>query len=275
MSTLWPNVTRDHPCPICKKTDWCAIGETMVCCKRVPSERPAPKEGWYHPLDGHHPAPVVLPRPEPPRPNFTKIILQWQSNNDVMPLAEDLGVSMESLNALGACYADSFNAWAFPMFDGYGNIIGIRLRSSDGQKWAVKGSKQGIFMTTCAVPSCRKTEWVYLPEGPTSTAALLTMGLMAIGRPNNQCGGKDVATALHARAIGRAVIVADNDSKRHDDDSEWSPGLDGAMRFARDLGLKYVIWTPPTKDVRDFLHAGGTAKDIEDEVKNLIWRKPK
>ena len=65
-----------------------------------------------------------------------------------------------------------------------------------------------------------------------------------------------------------AVIVADNDDKPNG----LRPGFDGAVKLAKEIGIKCVIWTPPTKDLRDFLIAGGTAQMINDQLKNFVWK---
>jgi hypothetical protein len=173
-------------------------------------------------------------------------------------LASRLGVSADSLAAIGAVWANRHRAWAFPMRDGYGNNIGIRLRNDAGEKWAVRGSKNGIFLP----PGTGKV--AFITEGPTDTAAALTIGLFAIGRPSCCLGGMEIRAALRNREIRRAVMVLDDDT----------PGENGAIRVADDLrsvGVKVVCWTPPAKDVREFVRMGGTAELVADMTKNLTW----
>lgn len=57
-----------------------------------------------------------------------------------------LGVDTDALKSIGGAWADNHNAWAFPMKDATGRVIGIRLRNTEGHKWAVKGSKSGLFL---------------------------------------------------------------------------------------------------------------------------------
>jgi DNA primase len=143
------------------------------------------------------------------------------------------------------------------MRDGAGSIVGIRLRADDGRKWAVKGSHQGIF-----IPSVQAQPIVYVTEGPTDTAAALTIGLYAIGRPSCNSGGQELKTACKRLGIRKAVLVADNDE----------PGIKGASKIASELGLPTCIYVPPAKDLREFVKLGGTKIMIESELKNTVWK---
>ena len=62
--------------------------------------------------------------------------------------------------------------------------------------------------------------------------------------------------------VQRVVMVADNDA----------PGLLGAERVARDIGLTQITICPPCKDLREFVNCGGTRGDIETMVKQQVWR---
>ncbi len=262
---IWPHVTKKNPCGACGKTDWCQVGDKGWRCYRVESDHPFKNGGWFHPFDSTKPAPPKQkPLPVPPSINATVMIRKWADMGiPVTELAESLGVSVDSLTDLSAVYSPDHRAWAFPMRDGYGNMIGIRLRSDDGRKWAVRGSRSGIFL-----PTTQPHSTVYLPEGPTSTAATLTLGLYAIGRPSCNSGGPEIKTACKRLGVRRAVIVADNDDKP----SGLRPGFDGALKLASEIGIPVVIWTPPTKDIRDFVRSGGTAQLILSDIKNFVWK---
>ena len=62
-----------------------------------------------------------------------------------------------------------------------GRIIGINRRFRDGSKKHLKGTKRGL---TYAEDWATTDGPILLPEGGSDTAALLTMGLAAIGRPS-------------------------------------------------------------------------------------------
>ena len=54
------------------------------------------------------------------------------------------------------------------MFDSEGSTIGIRLRSMRGEKWAVSGSKGGLFYDRSQ--QIVKEKFAVIVEGPTDTA---------------------------------------------------------------------------------------------------------
>lgn len=257
----WLRVTKQNRCPVCEHPDWCMIGERFVLCNRVQSPMAKPGGGWLHPLDSQ-PKPVTKPKPVPPPPviHAAKLIAGWASATPqgyLESLAAGLGVSIPSLAALNASWASSYRAWAFPMRDGYGEPIGIRLRADDGRKWAVRGSRAGLF-----IPQIAPQPVAYVTEGPTDTAAALTLGLFAIGRPSCNSGGLELRAACKRLGVREVVMVADDDK----------PGLEGAKSVAGQIRLPYRIWVPPCKDIREFLNAGGTAALIQSDLKNIVRR---
>lgn len=254
-------VSKTHPCPICKHGDWCRVfADGWVECMRVQSDKPAKSGGWMH---GQSPIPLRLtPRvPQsapPPLINATKLMREWLAATPATALDEfaaALGVSTPSLAAVGAAWALPHSAWAFPMCDGYGNVIGIRLRNERG-KFAVRGSRQGIFLANVAP---QKT--LFVCEGPTDTAAAVELGLFAVGRPNCCCGGPEIKIYARQHAVSRVVIISDNDK----------PGLDGARKVGGELKLPFAVYVPPAKDVREFVRLGGTRAMIENTLHNTIW----
>src|SRR6185295_4140079 len=110
--------------------------------------------------------------------DFAGLMAGWPTHG-LSTFAATLGVKSEALEALGCAWAEPYRAWAFPMRNGDRNVIGIRLRNDAGHKWAVKGSKQGLFS-----PSYPASQTGFICEGPTDTAAALSIGLWAIGRPS-------------------------------------------------------------------------------------------
>jgi hypothetical protein len=213
---------------------------------------------------------LTPPKPRhapPPTINATKLIREWQAQTSTAALAEfaaSLGVSTASLVAVGAAWAAPHAAWAFPMCDGYGNVVGIRLRNERG-KFAVRGSRQGIF--TSAERGMRSAEWqkaLFVCEGPTDTAAAVELGLFAVGRPNCCCGGAEIKVFARCHDCRRVVIISDNDK----------PGLDGARKVGGELKLPFAVYVPPAKDVREFVRLGGTRAMIENTLNNTVWTNP-
>jgi hypothetical protein len=240
---------------------------------RVQSAHPSNDGGWYHFFEAGK-QPVYRPAPKPlPKPLQTAgaMIESWKRTTPesrIDALAITLGVSLAALMALDACWSSSNNAWAFPMKDASGETVGIRLRNEKGEKWAVKGSKSGIF-----IPRITPTETVITCEGPTSLAACITLGLWGIGRPSCNSCNDEAKAVLKAHGVRRVIIVADFDKKLREDGTEWSPGIEGAERFGQMLKMPYVVYVPPTKDIRDFLKAGGTKRMFENSVNQMVWRR--
>ena len=256
-------VTKQQPCPVCKKPDWCRVfADGWAECMRVQSDKPAKSGGWMH-WQGQLP-PVsrsaATPRCKPtPTINATRMMREWvaaTSPAELDAFAASLGVSAASLTAVGAAWAASHSAWAFPMCDGYGNVVGVRLRNERG-KFAVRGSRQGIFLAS--VPA-QKT--LFVCEGPTDTAAAVDLGLFAVGRPNCCCGGPEIKVYARRLDVARVVVISDNDK----------PGLDGARKVGGELKLPFAIYVPPAKDIREFVRLGGTRAMIENTLKGTLWQ---
>lgn len=208
----------------------------------------------------------TLPKPKPePRPiihNPLALYKGWERETDPQHLdgfAMSLGVDTDALRAIGCAWART--AWAFPMRDDHKSVIGIRLRGEDGKKWAIKGSRQGLFIPT-DYPYCVDDGTMYIVEGPTDLAAAMTIGLYAIGRPS--CLGQEpmIKSYLQNTKVRRIVIVSDNDT----------PGLTGARRLQQHLARYSCVFTPPTKDMREYVQRGGTAMMIEASTRDLIWK---
>jgi hypothetical protein len=247
-----------------------------MLCQRVESPKPHTKGGWWHFYgDTQLSRPLVIPQAKAaPKPiDIAKVTANWKPLRKVGELAASLGVSTQSLQQMNVVWASQHNAWAFPMYDAEANPIGLRLRNDAAEKWAVTGSRQGIFLPNVAEDHGIKV--AYLPEGPTDTAALLTMGLFAIGRPTCMSGNEIVAACLKRMGIYRAVIVADNDELKQLGPREGYPGIEGAIKLKKELGISSVIWMPPSplKDARAFLNKGGTRQMIESEVNSKVWSK--
>jgi len=60
-------------------------------------------------------------------------------------LAEDLGVTVESIKKLGIGFFPGEQAWIFAERDHRGNVIGLQRRYKDGKKFMIKSSKRGLI----------------------------------------------------------------------------------------------------------------------------------
>jgi DNA primase len=122
---------------------------------------------------------------------------------DHQRLSESLGVSVQSLQRLRAGICGT-QTWAFPMVRG-ASITGIRVRRESGDKFAISGTKDGLFVPR----DLNGAEPLVICEGPTDTAAMLDLGLSAIGRSNCEPWNILVTPVARGRKV---VIVADADS---------------------------------------------------------------
>lgn len=89
---------------------------------------------------------------------------------------------------------------------------------------------------------------VYVPEGASDTAAALSRGWAAVGRPSNVAAAPHLAALLRGR---RVIVVGENDRKPN---GKW-PGRDGARttaaKLAHEWGLASVEWMLPPDDFKD------------------------
>jgi len=169
-------------------------------------------------------------------------------STDVEWLAGDLGVSCESLRRLEVGWCREFDAHSFPMRAGSGEVIGLRLRNLEGGKFAVTGSRSGLFLPTFLSPSLST---LYVVEGESDCASLLTYGFNAIGRPSCRGCLHRLMTFIHRCRPVRVVFIADADR----------PGVEGATEAASRV-KRYVptdVYQPVDfKDIREMLRAGVT-----------------
>jgi DNA primase len=158
---------------------------------------------------------------------------------------------------LHTCWSPDHRAFAFPMYDAEGNVTGIRLRK-DQFKWSVKGSHSGLFIPYSAIRRV-SLDYLLITEGPTDTAAALTIGFFAIGRPACLGCERIVIDVLKELSVKNVVMCVDNDE----------PGLRGAAKLRKMIPYQFKVskFVPPTKDLRDFVSHGGTRDLLLSVVK--------
>ena len=282
MNPNWHNVSKKEPCPICHKTDWCSIsnnGEVCVC-HRVESPHPTKSGyGWIHRLKekssvGSSVSWLVRSRWTTNKPT------NQETNNQQPPtyfaalptgdiqtricarLERELGLPRAMLEMHDVRWDSHANAAAFPMRNADGEVTGIRYRQlATGRKWALKGSKDGLFYIPEYIPI---TDEIVVCEGPTDMLAAASVGLNAVGRSSCMTGAALLREFVRSHRVRRVTIIGDND-KPHDrpDGSWWRPGLDGAGRLARDLRVSARIVLPPPhiKDTREWYRSGLLTKN--------------
>lgn len=240
------------------------IGDLYVLCMRVQSPKPKTlhggETGWLHPRTESTPRPVEVKETPKPVLNVEKTLNQWARwDAMISTLSSHLGVSGRALEKLGVVHAPYHNTWAFPMRAGDNSLCGIRLRNLKGEKWAEKGSHQGLF-----IPQEEPPYRMMVVEGPTDCAAALTLGYYAVGRPSCSGGVDHLIHFIKANSMPNVVIVADLDD----------PGLNGAKRLQELLPTRSCILVCPAKDLRTYLNHGGDRQTLDSMIGQLIWRNP-
>jgi hypothetical protein len=273
MTSEWIRRKKGTRCPICNHLDWCTIyfDGSAACCMRTESAKPMKNGGWLHKLTEPAPMPRRRPKPVPAAPlpsiDWAALADRYRRQADIPTLAADLGVSVESLMRLEAGWDG--RCWTFPMRDAGDKIIGIRLRGPEG-KLCVKGSRTGIFWPLEVYRN--SPQLLFITEGPTDCAAMLSMGFDAIGRPS--ClGGAGIITEWMSRNKREVVVMADNDPPhRRPDGTEWRPGWDGAVRLVEQIKQACrsvrLVKPPRHKDIRAWYNAGATAEAVMALVRN-------
>ena len=279
----WRRVSKRRPCPVCRKPDWClfsgpANAPSAAICARVESRKRCGEAGWLHVLrdDGPVWAPwrrtirkavKMMRETERPGIDFGKLAAECQASIEpeaLGRLADNLGLSVESLRRLGVGWSAQHRAVTFPMKDPSGRTLGIRLRLPSGRKLAVKGGKEGLFIPSELEPGGR----LLIAEGPTDTAALLDFGFQAVGRPSCSGGTRHLVGLVRRLQPAGVVVAADGDP----------PGRLGAGRLASTLAAyAATVRTiqPPDglKDVRDWRQAGAEYGDVEARISEAPVRR--
>jgi len=271
--TTWIRVTKAKPCLICGRPDWCGFSSDgqFVACMRVAegSIRETGNGGFLHQVDPASTPSTLPPIKKQPAPrssiDMTKLASQFHDAVDLDGQLETeagyLGVSALSLYLLRIGWSRADNAWSFPMRDENQKVIGIRLRSPNGRKWCVRGSRTGLFIPI-QLPGDSP---LMICEGPTDLAALLTVGIDAIGRPSN-VGGADLIYRWLKKAKRRRDIVVIHDRDERGTMAEQNTRRGAQMliqRIARVVSTAKVIMPPRDKDVRQWVQRGATKQLIE------------
>ena len=260
--TKYIRVTKSNHCPICDKSTWCGVSEDgkIAICMRVESGIPARNGGWAHKLSDEviKTRPKQVPRPAPTEPEASiEEIYAGYRNVGADGLAQKLGVSEDSLVRLGVrFYCRNYN---FPMYNAKHDIIGIKVRDDNGNKFCVPGSKLGIYWPRGV--RCTDTTLLFIAEGESDTATLLSIGFDAIGRPSCS-GGVEIIRDFLSCKRREVVIMADKDA----------PGVAGAIKLAEEvvnLTRSIKIITPPHhKDIRGWYREGADKTTIEELIRN-------
>jgi hypothetical protein len=265
----WVRASHENRCLVCDHADWCMNAADRSACICARREHGAVKRcvdaGWLHRIsdrDGWRPDRTrhLKVRRDVPTATLRQMgdlagrFRREMDRGRLGRFAGRLGLPVESLDRLGIGWRRESQAWAFPMKTGDGQVCGIRLRTEAAAKFAVRGSKEGLF-----IPDGLDDPAVLLiAEGPTDVAALLGLGFPAVGRPSCRGGTGHLVTRLRPVDV---VIVADRDE----------PGQEGALALVQLLVIhvrRIRLVTPPPgiKDARAWVRAGATRGDLVDAI---------
>ena len=285
---------RGRPCPVCGQGGWCSVAAdgAFCICMRVESGsvKRTRNGGFLHRLREERQTAGRRWTFRTVRRVFSRCAAPagqgWAeraesyanaaSPPEVEQLATSLGLSPPSLRRLSVGWAldagtrgvwdagdvirsNGQRIWSFPMRDAAGRVLGIRLRAADGRKYAVAGGREGLFIPN-DLPN--RPGQLLIAEGPTDTAALLDLGLAAVGRPSCTGGVTYLVRLVQASRADEVVVVADADA----------PGQRGAEALAATL-VAYVprlrVIAPPhgVRDARAWLRAGATVADLNAAIK--------
>jgi hypothetical protein len=189
-----------------------------------------------------------------PSVNWSDFLQQHRANAlETLWLAGMLGVHPDSLRCLELGYVpeteDEPEHWLFPERDDKGIVIGLMRRYLNGKKKRMAGARSGLSFD----PSQTTSDVLLIVEGHSDVAAAFTMGLYAVGRPNNLGGAELLSPLIVKKQETRDVLVVvlgENDKKEN---GLW-PGREGALRVAEQLSRllrQRIAWTMPPDNVKD------------------------
>jgi hypothetical protein len=175
--------------------------------------------------------------------------------------ARKLGVSVHSLRRLEMGWSNcSPTGITFPVRTPAGDICGISVRSIVGSKRCVSGSSlNGLFVPN----GLDKQRVLFLPEGASDTAALLSIGLQAAGRPSTATRPEVVRRFVMRHGFQRVVVVADRDAH--------GAGQAAAKALVQYLGhfVRCALLLPPVKDVRQWISQGAGRDEIVKGIQHV------
>ena len=259
----WIRVSKARPCKICGKHDWCSYSadQTVACCARIESRTRAGNAGWIHKLTDAVRIPKLVTPPRPKSvPNLNKLAVDCVSHmtpSRIGWLANELNLSIESINAFTVGFNASRNVFSFPMRNLAGRVIGIRYRTFDGDKFSEKGGKEGLFFA----PNSSDSSYLIICEGPTDAMAMRDLGYKSVVGRSNCRGNVDQLVELSKR-FKKTLVVPDNDV----------PGIDGAKDLIRQIENAWML-LPPADDVRSVFNDIEMADTFRTRIGQWITSK--
>ena len=259
----WLRVSKKQPCVICGRFDWDTFTSDggFACCMRIMDGciRQLKNGGYLFKLTPNEIRP--LPKQIEKQPQEVKDFGALVYENEIKTSDRKLNEYAQTMSLPGwplrlmrcGLYQGTMG---FPMRDATGQFIGVRMRATNGQKWCIPSSRNGLFIA-CSTHPDLNTEYGFIVEGGTNVAALLSIGVLSVGRPSNTAG-LDMLVEYLRPSRRTLVICRDNDTKP----TALQNTLRGAWLLAQALieckkRVKMVV--TPTKDCRDWV-TGGAGK---------------
>lgn len=300
----WEAVSTTKPCDICGKPDNCKRSSdgSAIWCGRVSEGSVRQNNGgqFLHFLDNaratsdwlrSNPRPATLVNATPPKELPTR---DWgriaraafdSPNADLQRaiLAKSLGVSVESLERLQVGWLGRVRGWTVPERNAAGDVIGVNRRLTNGDKRRERNCSAGLtYDPENWLESPAGIPGLYLTEGMSSTASMLTMEFAAVGRPSNLGGVALLGELLKAvPSDWQIAVIGERDWRPHESLKPaararhkpecvkcsicW-PGWFGAVTTAQQLAVllnRDVSWSLSPegfKDVREWLNKTNEAK---------------
>jgi hypothetical protein len=236
-------------------------------CQRIANESPWGNAGWRYEINGDVAVPPAnLVKPKLPTQTVADLVAEWRlalSPAQSHELARKLRVHPATMGRLDVGWNAEKESYTFPMRNAVGEFCGARFRLESGRKFSLSGGADGLFIPRGALGGKR----LFVTEGPTDCAAMLSCRFDAIGRPNCLTCIDMVAMIVKRFRPELVVIVCDPDTA----------GMMGAGRLYNALsGLASVRAIRPRgyKDARACAACGGRRDAILEAVAgktNAFW----
>lgn len=207
--------------------------------------------------------PLPIPEQSMVPKRFELMAKVWRQNmrpEYLRRAANLLSLPTDPLMRLGVGWSPEHKATTWPMRDDVRGVIGVRLRCpTTARKWAVTGSRAGLIYSDDLL-TIESPERLLVTEGPTDTAAILSIGFDVVGVPSAG-GSADLLENLCRRLRPlEIVLMADGDG----------PGIDGMRRLADVVMIvaPVRIVRPPAgvKDARAWVVGGADRSVIESAI---------
>ncbi len=160
------------------------------------------------------------------------------------------------LDVWGTLASDEGTRWAIAERNADGEVVGTAYRLPDGSKKSKPGGKRGLILPwpLDAYAGTGADDPVFVCEGASDTAAVLGLGLHAVGLPMaGQCG-EWLAALLKGR---HAVVVADADEAG----TRGTDKIVGAL-MPDCASVRRIVPPKGAKDARAAIIDGATAEDF-------------